>query len=250
MLSCFSSSCEASIFCPDLPCSLTATHSPPSATSQLHTREHGALRATRAMFAESVSESSAERNHAPLAPQGPNARNPRTCVTCKRRKVKCDRANPCSNCIKAQIPCKYPPPGRAPRQPRRAMRLPDKGHLSELVDQVWAMMARVMELSINPDLVPVKQSPTSDHSSQLRDSEAKGDPRSKTGGLRVVGMDKGKASKRDLLAREIAHGSGSTRTQFAARLPKGTAGRLVLEEGKSQYIPSPFWASMSDVCIV
>lgn len=46
------------------------------------------------------------------------ALNPRSCVTCRRRKVRCDKQMPCSNCRRALIPCVFPAPGRAPRQPR------------------------------------------------------------------------------------------------------------------------------------
>ncbi|KAI1822925.1 fungal-specific transcription factor domain-containing protein [Xylaria intraflava] len=44
--------------------------------------------------------------------------NPRSCVTCRRRKVRCDKHMPCGNCRKAQIQCVFPAPGRAPRRPR------------------------------------------------------------------------------------------------------------------------------------
>ncbi|KAK0732529.1 fungal-specific transcription factor domain-containing protein [Apiosordaria backusii] len=47
-----------------------------------------------------------------------SALNPRSCVTCRRRKVRCDKHMPCSNCCRAQIPCIFPAPGRAPRRPR------------------------------------------------------------------------------------------------------------------------------------
>ncbi|SPJ72796.1 uncharacterized protein FTOL_02525 [Fusarium torulosum] len=57
----------------------------------------------------------------PIQQPGSNAPalNPRSCVTCRRRKVRCDKQMPCSNCRRAQIPCVFPAPGRAPRQPRR-----------------------------------------------------------------------------------------------------------------------------------
>ncbi|RMZ73014.1 C6 transcription factor [Pyrenophora seminiperda CCB06] len=45
--------------------------------------------------------------------------NPRSCVTCRRRKVKCDKQNPCSNCVRARIECVFPGPGRAPRKSRK-----------------------------------------------------------------------------------------------------------------------------------
>src|SRR2546423_9690011 len=42
--------------------------------------------------------------------------NPRSCITCRRRKVKCNKVNPCSNCVKQNIRCEFPSPGRAPRR--------------------------------------------------------------------------------------------------------------------------------------
>ncbi|OKL59524.1 hypothetical protein UA08_05418 [Talaromyces atroroseus] len=55
--------------------------------------------------------------------------NPRSCVTCRRRKVRCNKREPCSNCVKAGIECVFPGPGRAPRKPRRP---PDVELLSRL----------------------------------------------------------------------------------------------------------------------
>ena len=62
-----------------------------------------------------------EAHTSPIQQPGSNtpALNPRSCVTCRRRKVRCDKQMPCSNCRRAQIPCVFPAPGRAPRQPRR-----------------------------------------------------------------------------------------------------------------------------------
>lgn len=44
--------------------------------------------------------------------------NPRSCVTCRRRKVRCDKRMPCGNCRRAAISCVFPAPGRAPRRPK------------------------------------------------------------------------------------------------------------------------------------
>lgn len=57
-------------------------------------------------------------NAASSAAPGSPALNPRSCVTCRRRKVRCDKHMPCSNCRRAQITCIFPAPGRAPRRPR------------------------------------------------------------------------------------------------------------------------------------
>lgn len=39
-----------------------------------------------------------------------------SCITCRRRKVKCDRTNPCSNCAKNRVECHFPVTGRLPRR--------------------------------------------------------------------------------------------------------------------------------------
>ena len=43
----------------------------------------------------------------------------RSCLSCRHRKVKCDRQYPCSNCDRTGTECIFPPgPGRAPKKPR------------------------------------------------------------------------------------------------------------------------------------
>lgn len=57
-----------------------------------------------------------------LAASGTPLLNPRSCVTCRQRKVRCDKLMPCTNCRRAQSNCVYPAPGRAPRRPRASPR--------------------------------------------------------------------------------------------------------------------------------
>lgn len=47
---------------------------------------------------------------------------PRSCFVCRRRKVRCDKTSPCSNCRRANIPCLVPS-STADRPPRWARRL-------------------------------------------------------------------------------------------------------------------------------
>ena len=65
---------------------------------------------------ESIPQSPTTTTHSSKSP----SLNPRSCVTCRKRKVRCDKHEPCSNCVKASIPCHFPPPGRAPRKPKRS----------------------------------------------------------------------------------------------------------------------------------
>lgn len=52
------------------------------------------------------------------------AQAPRNCVSCKERKVRCDRRRPCFNCTKAGRECVFPTTGRILRQPQRMRREP------------------------------------------------------------------------------------------------------------------------------
>ncbi|OAQ95837.1 hypothetical protein LLEC1_01372 [Akanthomyces lecanii] len=51
------------------------------------------------------------------------ASKPRSCVTCRTRKVRCDKKSPCSNCRRAEIPCVLPSDDKPPRWARRLDRL-------------------------------------------------------------------------------------------------------------------------------
>jgi hypothetical protein len=45
-----------------------------------------------------------------------------SCLTCRQRKVKCDRRTPCSNCVKAEKQCSFIPPVRGKRRRTKAPR--------------------------------------------------------------------------------------------------------------------------------
>ncbi|RDL34315.1 uncharacterized protein BP5553_07443 [Venustampulla echinocandica] len=59
-----------------------------------------------------------------MSPRSPKAGQPGSgadlksysCLTCRQRKIKCDRHNPCSNCIKATWQCSFIPPVRGKRK--------------------------------------------------------------------------------------------------------------------------------------
>ncbi|KAK1966845.1 fungal-specific transcription factor [Colletotrichum sublineola] len=64
----------------------------------------------------------------PLQPIGPQAQHKHACSLCARRKVKCDKADPCSNCDKAKARCLY----EVPIQPRPRKRAADEDLLGRL----------------------------------------------------------------------------------------------------------------------
>lgn len=58
-----------------------------------------------------------------MSPRSPKAGTPGSdtdlkryaCLTCRERKIKCDRHNPCSDCVKAMRSCSFIPPTRGKR---------------------------------------------------------------------------------------------------------------------------------------
>jgi Fungal Zn(2)-Cys(6) binuclear cluster domain len=58
-----------------------------------------------------------------------NRRDKHACSLCARRKVKCDKGDPCSNCLKAKVQCLY---DEAPATPRPRKRAADENLLVRL----------------------------------------------------------------------------------------------------------------------
>ncbi|KAJ5652329.1 hypothetical protein N7507_009755 [Penicillium longicatenatum] len=75
----------------------------------------------RASFPGSKDQNKAASTRAP---------NPRSCVVCRSRKVRCDKLSPCSNCRRGNIACIYPSGDRPPRWVRRLER-PVTGEVME-----------------------------------------------------------------------------------------------------------------------
>lgn len=89
-----------------------------------------------------------------------HAAYPRTCVLCRRRKIKCDRQHPCSNCIYAELECVYPVgQGRAPKKSRAALNAQLSERLSRLEAIVQCLQAASSSKSSQQSL---KEGPTTE----------------------------------------------------------------------------------------
>jgi hypothetical protein len=64
----------------------------------------------------------------------------RSCQKCNQRKTRCSKTQPCTSCVKLGIECIFPPPGRAPRRKKRALK-------AELVSKVKSLEQKVRELA-------------------------------------------------------------------------------------------------------
>ena len=56
------------------------------------------------------------------SPETPiNAFTPRSCYTCNRKKVRCDKREPCTPCRKSEKQCEYPPAGPRKRRTKKTI---------------------------------------------------------------------------------------------------------------------------------
>lgn len=140
--------------------------------------------------------------------------NPRSCVTCRRRKVRCNKHNPCANCVKAGIECVFPGPGRAPRKSRKA---PD----AELLSRLRKLEGVVHNLGAHVDDNGAVVSPTA--------LAGSADIRARFAEPRPAGDSPG------------SDRSDSKRHSIDKQL-----GRLVINEDRSRYVSNAFWTAMSD----
>ncbi|KAH9903837.1 fungal-specific transcription factor domain-containing protein [Xylariomycetidae sp. FL2044] len=202
-------------------------------------------------------------NPRPFVPSGaitldPNttpssALNPRSCVTCRRRKVRCDKYMPCGNCRKAQIQCVFPAPGRAPRRPR--VKDPNAGPKQtsereiELMKRLRKLEGIVEDLSGQIEFETTKQPGAS----------ADGSPETVADSLHEMQGQSANAYGENLPQGHPLNGpprlsrvqTSDTNCSSALKSP-GTDvhqdfGRLILnEKGKTRYVSNAFWSKVTD----
>lgn len=167
---------------------------------------------------------------------------------------------PCSNCRRAQIPCIFPAPGRAPRRPRpkdpnAPSKQPSSERELELMKRLRKLEGIVEELSgqieietpRNPSSTSVGNSPESaprkgidELTGRQNDGAASASSSSHGHGSPVTGPP----------GRSIGSASGLGPLRKSSDVHK-QFGRLVLnEKGVTRYVSSAFWTSINDeVCV-
>ena len=169
--------------------------------------------------------------------------NPRSCVTCRKRKVKCDKLHPCTNCSRAHIECVFPAPGRAPRKARKVGEGKDK----ELLERLRRLESVVKGMGVEvPDGALEKES---NMETDTHDGEQ--------AGLQAGNSDS-HAHRDDQMdgvvdateRRRSAEHDFRKKTKWLEEQQQGRFenrfGRLVINEGKSRYINNSFWANLSN----
>ncbi|PGH10193.1 hypothetical protein AJ80_07552 [Polytolypa hystricis UAMH7299] len=150
------------------------------------------------------------------APRSMSYLNPRSCITCRRRKVRCDKRHPCSNCVRAKIDCIFPAPGRAPRKSKKPADAELLARLKRLEGVVQNLGAQV---DGEDDLQALLFPDAGDKDGQK--GTGNGSPRQP----RCIDLDPKKVLLGDV-TQEL--------------------GRLVIEDGRSRYVSNRFWASLGD----
>ncbi|KAL1970706.1 hypothetical protein VTN77DRAFT_4350 [Rasamsonia byssochlamydoides] len=170
-----------------------------------------------------ISPSSSDPQSSRPDPANQAQLNPRSCVTCRRRKVRCNKRDPCANCVKAGIECVFPGPGRAPRKPRRAQDaelLSRLRRLEGVVESLGGAAAIESRLAAAISTASPATVPTVRDNDKLQASEAGDDLCS------FLESDPKNVQHRKDVQEEF--------------------GRLVIDEGRSRYVSNRFWASIGD----
>lgn len=186
--------------------------------------------------------------------------NPRSCVTCRRRKVRCDKHMPCSNCRRAQIPCIFPAPGRAPRRPRpkdpnAPPKQPSSEREIELMKRLRKLEGIVEELSGQIEVETARNQSSSGNSPEATANNGTDHNHATGSGPRVERADSVTAHSQ---GSPSTPGDPRTMSPYNFNASSGKLlhrqesvnkkfGRLVINDhGKTRYVSSAFWSKITD----
>ncbi|GAP85338.1 putative fungal specific transcription factor domain-containing protein [Rosellinia necatrix] len=185
--------------------------------------------------------------------------NPRSCVTCRRRKVRCDKHMPCGNCRKAQIQCVFPAPGRAPRRPRaKDPNAPPKQTSEremELMKRLRKLEGIVEDLSGQIEFETYKHNTNSESPEATLDThenerrKATASPQGENATLPNNHIPPGYSVPRRTGTGGSMTGSSpaTTKGQQAGGDVNKDFGKLVLsEKGKVRYVSNAFWSKITE----
>lgn len=192
--------------------------SPASTTSPATLIQSVGNDSSSSLFAPKRSSRQSSLSPPVSGPSGPLL-NPRSCTTCRKRKVRCDKRHPCSNCSKAGTECFFPGPGRAPRRSR-------KPQDTEMLVRLRRLEGLVQHFTKGIDDV-----------GDLEVLEALTKP------LQIEAQGSGDScpNKDAFLGIHKSSGQGMDPSGLVKEF-----GRLKVEGGKSRYVSNKFWVSLSD----
>lgn len=155
----------------------------------------------------------------PTLPQPQERGTLRSCKECRRRKVGCNKTQPCSNCCRTGVECIYPAPGRTRRRTTTGLkRRQQQQHLSS---------------ADNPGLL--------DRLSRLESIIGHFCNHNDNDGINVQVAEPNSKSMALPPARAM-ESANFTHLRDSGSL----SGRLVVDQGRSRYVSSRLWASLGD----
>jgi hypothetical protein len=165
-----------------------------------------------------------------------------SCVTCRRRKVKCDRKDPCANCIRNNIECHFPVTGRLPRRSRDPFAWkPPAQKQSELLGRLRRLENLVTELTGQVEdesgQQPTHGQPIDSTSSHATGQVGRGD--------NDTLMD-GRTSSSASVVPELSTGEASTTESQTGGEIYEDFGKLVIGRAGALQVEKGFWSIFCD----
>lgn len=161
---------------------------------------------------------------------GPVSSHSKPCVSCRKRKVKCDKARPCSNCHRLKQLCTYDT-GDSLATAQEMNPSVGNDDIRERVARLEALMATMMSRESN------HSSPSSAHSQVENGQPYSGNPQTRLPNTSVKFVG-GTPTGAEVGG---AHGSNCTCGNAAKHYPVGLK---IFQEGSSRYFDSDFWPGL------
>lgn len=127
--------------------------------------------------------SSESQNVAAMQPRPPRVAPGRSCIACRKRKIKCDREKPCAYCVKIRVQCVYP------ASEKEAKRPPDDD-VSARLKRIEKSLAR-LEASFSSGSLPQPQDSSQDATTKEISSQEGGDAQATPGGSGRLVVEEG-----------------------------------------------------------
>lgn len=163
-----------------------------------------------------------------------------SCVTCRRRKVKCDRKDPCANCIRNKIECHFPVTGRLPRRSRDPNAWKSPAHKqSELLGRLRRLENLVTELTGQVEDRPSEQLDSRQFMELASSHTARQLP------LDQSQIMDGSVGSSGSGVPESLVGEASTDSQTSGEIYEDF-GRLVIERAGALQVDKGFWSIFCD----
>ncbi|KAF2186296.1 hypothetical protein K469DRAFT_664189 [Zopfia rhizophila CBS 207.26] len=154
----------------------------------------------------------------------------RVCLACRRRKVRCDKKQPCQNCTKANLQCVFPLPGSGFGH-QAVLDGELVGRLHRLESTIKALVTATGESNVDAAIQSIVNRFQTVNKTQTPP------PPTESGSPRVINISSQQASPEST--------SSCRRDDSSPWTPYGTApGRLVKDEGRDRYISGLFWSTL------